>query len=400
MSLFRYQAIDANGQRQGGHLQAENHAQAVARLQAQGLLVVEVRQAQRHWQRALCTHRQLDQAALVRFTEQLATLLEAGQPLESALALQARQANRQPQRELLEGLLAQVKAGASLSSAMGRQSALFSPFYLSLVRAGEATGTLADALAQLAAYLERAQAQRSELISALIYPAFLVAGVLGSLALLLAYVVPQFVPVFSDLGIALPLLTEAILWLGEALARWGLFAALSMVLCICCALFALRDPHRRQTLDAWLLRRGALGAFLQALDTARLAQTLGTLLDKRVALLASLDIARQVASNRAMQAALGRAAQETREGAPLAVALARTQVFPELAVQMIGVGEQSGQLGSMLLKLARIYDKQNQTSIKRFMAALVPTLTLVMTLLVALIMLAILLPLMSLTSNI
>lgn len=400
MSFFRYQAIDAQGQRQAGQLQADNHAQAVARLQAQGLLVVEVRPALGYWQRIAGTRCQLDQASLVRFTEQLATLLEAGQPLESALALQARQANRQPQRDLLEGLLAQVKAGASLSSAMGRQSALFSPFYLSLVRAGEATGTLADALAQLAAYLERAQTQRSELISALIYPAFLVAGVLGSLALLLAYVVPQFVPVFSDLGIALPMLTQVILWLGEGLAHWGLFAALSMALCICCALFAMRDPHRRLKLDAWLLRRGALGVFLQALDTARLAQTLGTLLDKRVALLASLDIARQVASNRAMQAALGRAAEETREGASLAVALARTQAFPELAVQMIGVGEQSGQLGSMLLKLARIYDKQNQTSIKRFMAALVPTLTLVMTLLVALIMLAILLPLMSLTSNI
>src|SRR5690606_8886991 len=110
---------------------------------------------------------------------------------------------------------------------------------------------------------------------------------------------------------------------------------------------ALRDPGRRLALDGWLLRRGALGVFLQAMDTARLAQTLGTLLDKRVALLASLDIARQVASNRAMQAALGRAAEETREGAPLAVALARTRIFPELAVQMIGVGEQSGQLGSM-----------------------------------------------------
>ncbi|WP_251962124.1 type II secretion system F family protein [Pseudomonas sp. Marseille-Q5299] len=400
MIRFRYQAIDGQGQRQAGHFLAESHAQVISGLQSQGLWVVDVRAAQGHWHRMVGARRQLDQAALVHFTEQLATLLEAGQPLESALALQARQASRQPQRELLEGLLAQVKAGASLSSAMGRQSKLFSPFYLSLVRAGEATGTLGDALAQLAVYLGRAQAQRSELISALIYPAFLVAGVLGSLTLLLAYVVPQFVPVFSDLGIALPMLTEAILWLGEGLARWGLFAALCLAICICCALLALLDPHRRQALDAWLLRRGAFGVFLQALDTARLAQTLGTLLDKRVALLASLDIARQVASNRAMQAALGRAADETREGAPLAVALARTGVFPELAVHMIGVGEQSGQLDSMLLKLAHIYDKQNQTRIKRFMAALVPTLTLVMTLLVALIMLAILLPLMSLTSNI
>ncbi|MDR0280521.1 MAG: type II secretion system F family protein [Paucimonas sp.] len=400
MNVFRYQAIDSQGKRFSGQLQAESRGQAVAQLQAQGLLIVEVQALQGGWAVLLAERQQISQPQLVRLTEQLATLLEAGQPLESALALQARQAARRPQRELLERLLAQVKAGEALSSAMIRQGSLFSPFYISLVRAGEASGTLADALAQLAAHLERTQAQRAELVSALIYPAFLVAGVLGSLALLLAYVVPQFVPVFSDLGIVLPLLTEMILWLGEALARWGLFVGVIIALSGCCCVFALRDGRRREQLDAWLLRRGALGKFLQGLDTARLAQTLGTLLEKRVALLASLDITRQVASNRAMQAALGKAAQDTREGTSLALALARTAMFPELAVQMIGVGEQSGQLAAMLLKLARIYDKQNQTSIKRFMAALVPTLTLVMTLLVALIMLAILLPLMSLTSNI
>lgn len=399
MSAFRYQAVARDGTPQSGLVQADSREQAIGRLQAQGLLIVTIR-PQRGGSWTITGARQAIAARqVVHFTEQLATLLEAGQPLESALSQLVRQARGKPMGVLLKRLLEQVKAGASLSAAMAREGRVFSTFYLSLVRAGEATGTLADALAQLAGYLERTQAQRAELHSALIYPAFLVVGVLGSLVLLLAYVVPQFVPVFEDLQVALPLLTQATLWLGEALAQWGLYLGLLVVGAGLAGLIALREPHRRQALDARLLRLGAVGRFLQSLDTARLAQTLGTLLDKRVPLLASLDIACQVANNRALRVALEQATRDTREGATLATALARTQVFPELAVQMIQVGEQSGQLGSMLLKLAAIYDKQTQTSIKRFMAALVPTLTLVMTALVALIMLAILMPLMSLTSN-
>ncbi|WMD20201.1 type II secretion system F family protein [Achromobacter seleniivolatilans] len=399
MIPFRYLAIDGQGKRQTGQLLAESKAEAVARLQAQRMLIIELHVSQGRWETLFSSPR-ISQRQLVRLTEQLATLLDAGQPIESVLELLVRQAARGPQRDVVERLLEQVKAGDLLSTALAREDRVFSSFYISLVRAGEASGTLSESLAHLAEHLERAHAQRTELISALIYPAFLVAGVLGSLGLLLAYVVPQFVPIFADLGIVLPLLTKAVLWLGELMERWGVVMALVAAFSAGCVLVSLRDRRRRERFDASLLRCGALGSFWLAVDVARLAQVLGTLLEKRVALLTSLDIARRVVTNYAMRAAVSKAAQETREGASLADALARTRVFPELAVQMIGVGEQSGQLGEMLLKLARIYDKQNQTSIKRFMAALVPTLTLLMTAMVALIMLAILLPLMSLTSNI
>ncbi|WP_110973387.1 type II secretion system F family protein [Pseudomonas huaxiensis] len=400
MNDYRYRAIDRQGLPVKGQVQAQSREQAISRLQGDDLLIVEVGLRERHWGRLFTLQPRPDAGPVLRFTEQLATLLEAGQPLESALRLLARQRQPRAMRELLARLQQQVKAGASLSSAMSREGRNFSSFYLSLVRAGEASGTLVDALGQLAHYLERAQTQRGELASALIYPAFLLVGVLGSLVLLLAYVVPQFVPVFADLNIVLPALTEAVLGLGEVLVHWGLFIALAGVLSGAGVLLALREPHRRQALHGRLLRSAGLGGFLQALETARLAQTLGTLLSKRVALLASLDIARQVARNLAMRAALTQAAQAVREGLSLAIALERSGVFPELAMHMIRVGEQSGQLGEMLLRLARIYDRQVQTSTKRFMAALVPTLTLLMTLMVALIMLAILLPLMELTSTI
>ncbi|NER58986.1 type II secretion system protein GspF, partial [Pseudomonas sp. MAFF212428] len=315
-------------------------------------------------------------------------------------ALQARQAGKQPMGELLARLLEQVKGGSSLSAAMAEERQVFSNFYLSLVRAGEAAGMLAQTLAQLAHYLERSQSMRSDMISALIYPAFLVVGVLGSLILLLAYVVPQFVPIFKDLNVELPLITEVILHVGEFLAQWTLHLVLLLAVGGWWLAVYLRDPARRLALDTRLLRLKAFGPVMQGMETARFALTLGTLLDKKVSLLAGMNITRQVASNRAMGAALEQATLGAKEGRALSAALEQTRVFPELAVQMIRVGEQSGQLGAMLLKLAEIYDKQTQSTLKRFMAALVPMLTLIMTGLVAIIMLAIMLPLMSLTSNI
>jgi general secretion pathway protein F len=259
---------------------------------------------------------------------------------------------------------------------------------------------LAQTLAQLSHYLERTQTRNRELVSALIYPAFLIIGVVGSLALLMVHVVPQFVPIFRDLNITLPLLTELILVSGEFLMQWGLYLILLAVIGAWWFSRHLRDPIRRLPLDARLLRMKVWGPLLQGIETARFALTLGTLLERKVSLLSGMSITRQVVSNLAIQGALERATLLTKEGCSLSTALEQSKIFPELVVQMIRVGEQAGQLSEMLLKLADIYDKETQCTLKRFMAALVPILTLIMTLLVAIVMLAIMLPLMSLTSNI
>lgn len=343
---------------------------------------------------------QIPGVVIVRFTQQLATLLDAGQPLESALALLARQSDKRSVGELISRLREQVKGGSLLSAAMEQESGTFSNFYLSLIRAGEAAGVLAQTLEQLSYYLERTQGRNRELVSALIYPAFLIVGVVGSLALLMVYVVPQFVPIFRDLNITLPLLTELILVSGEFLTKWGFYLIVLAVIGTWWFSRRLRDPIRRLPLDARVLRMKALGTLVQGVETARFALTLGTLLERKVSLLSGMSITRQVVSNLAVQDALETAALLTKEGCSLSTALEQTKVFPELVVQMIRVGEQAGQLGEMLIKLADIYDKETQSTLKRFMAALVPILTLIMTLLVAVVMLAIMLPLMSLTSSI
>ncbi|WP_458131701.1 type II secretion system F family protein [Pseudomonas sp. R3-41] len=401
MTLFRYRVLDRDGLSTRGQMQAKTIEQAISKLQESGLLIVDIRPAVTTFlSGGLFQKKQIPGVEIVRFTQQLATLLDAGQPLESALALLARQSDKRPVGELISRLREQVKGGSLLSAAMEEENGSFSNFYLSLIRAGEAAGMLAQTLVQLSHYLERTQTRNRELVSALIYPAFLIVGVVGSLALLMVYVVPQFVPIFRDLNVTLPLLTELILVSGEFLMQWGLYLILLAVIGAWWFSRHLRDPIRRLPLDARLLRMKVWGTLLQGIETARFALTLGTLLERKVSLLSGMSITRQVVSNLAIQGALERATLLTKEGCSLSTALEQTKVFPELVVQMIRVGEQAGQLSEMLLKLADIYDKETQSTLKRFMAALVPVLTLIMTLLVAIVMLAIMLPLMSLTSNI
>jgi general secretion pathway protein F len=400
LSLFKYRALDAQGVAQNGTLEAKDQEAAVAALQKRGWMVLQVDSAGLGGLRKALGGGQLNGAALVSFTQQLATLLGAGQPLERSLGILLKQPGQPQTRALIERIREQVKAGKPLSAALEEEGTQFSSLYISMVRAGEAGGALENTLRQLSDYLERSQLLRGEVINALIYPAFLVVGVLGSLALLLAYVVPQFVPIFKDLGVPIPLITEVILGLGEFLSAYGL-AVLAGLIALAWVLIARRkDPARRERHDRRILGIRIIGPLLQRIEAARLARTLGTLLNNGVALLQALVIARQVCTNRALQAQVAQAAESVKGGGTLASAFGAEPLLPDLALQMIEVGEQAGELDSMLLKVADVFDVESKRGIDRMLAALVPTLTVVMAAMVAVIMLAIMLPLMSLTSNI
>ncbi|WP_455922921.1 type II secretion system inner membrane protein GspF [Pseudomonas putida] len=407
MAEFRYRALTVAGESEQGSVQAGDQQAAVAVLQKRGLLVLQVDAMGGAGMRRALNRGALNGAALVSFTQQLATLLGAGQPLERSLGILLKQTHEVKPRALIERIREQVKAGKPLSQALEEEGGQFSTLYISMVRAGEAGGALENTLRQLSDYLERSQTLRGEVINALIYPAFLVVGVLGSLALLLAYVVPQFVPIFRDLGVPIPLITQVILAMGEFLSAWGLMALAAIIVLIWGTAIALRDPARRQRNDLRLLKIKIIGPLLQRIEAARLARTLGTLLSNGVALLQALLIVRQVCSNRAIVAQVEQATEWVKGGGTLASGLSQELpqgrlelLLPELAIQMIDVGEQAGELDGMLLKVADVFDVEAKRGIDRMLAALVPTLTVVMAVMVAVIMLAIMLPLMSLTSNI
>ena len=404
MSQFHYRAVSDGGDIVQGEMEAASVEEVIARLQDQGHTPLEARPANEAGSAGgfagLLKRGPFTGDQLAQFTHQLATLLGAGQPLDRALGILMDLPEGERAKKLIERVRDRVRGGTTLSQAFDEEHGVFPKLYISLVRAGEAGGSLEDTLRRLADYLERSQQLRGSIVNALIYPAFLMVGVLGSLVLLLAYVVPQFVPIFEDMQVPIPLITQAVLALGNLIQSWWWLLLLVIGGGIFLWRARMRDPVYRLAWHGRLLQKRLVGPLLLKVETARIARTLGTLVKNGVPLLSALTIARQVTSNRALDEALAQAAEQVKGGSGLSLALAQSQRFPRLALQMVQVGEEAGQLDTMLLKVADTFELESKRAIDRLLAALVPALTIVMTILVAIIMAAILLPLLSLTSNI
>lgn len=403
MALFRYKALSAAGEALAGTMEAARAEDVVARLQEQGHLPLDVGTSLEEGAGAglatLFRKKALDEAAVLQFTQQLATLLGAGQALDRALGTLLDLPDNPQSRRVIERIRDAVRGGLPLSAALEQQHGLFSRLYVNLVRAGEAGGGLQVALLRLGEYLERAAALKAQVISALIYPILLLVMVLAVCALLLGVVVPQFNDLLASTDVTLPWYTQLVLGSGMFVRTYGLYLFIAGVVALLVAARHFRQPEPRARLDAWLLGRPRIGELLARYETARFARTLGTLLGNGVPLLNGLGIARQVMDNRALGAALERATDEVKTGQGLAFALSRTKLFPRLAVQMVQVGEESGELGAMLLKVADTFDAETQRAIQRALAALVPFITVLMALLVGVVIMAVLVPIYQLTSS-
>ena len=401
MPLFRYKALSPSGEALDGQMEAPSAEDVIARLQDAGNIPMDARPADEGDGRAfgaLFKRATLTQAQVLQFTQQLATLLGAGQPLDRALQILLDLPESEAARKVIERIRDAVRGGAPLSQGLEAEHGIFSRLYINMVRAGEIGGSLDDTLRRLADYLERSKALRESVINALIYPAILVAMVLASLVLLLGYVVPQFMPLFQDLGAELPLLTRIVLALGDLVRGWWWLLIVLIGGGAWWVRRQLRDPERRRGLDAWLLRRGKVGDLVAKLETARLTRTLGTLAKNGVPLLTALAISKNVMGNTALADAVEEASKDVKTGGGLAVSLARSKLFPRLALQMVQVGEESGELDTMLLKVADTFDVEVRNALERVLAALVPLVTIIMAGVIALIVLAILLPILDLST--
>ena len=402
MALYRYKALNARGDVLDGQMEAASGAEVAARLQEQGHLPVEAKLASEAggastW-RALFKPKPFAGQRLVQFTQQLATLLAAGQPLDRALGILLELPDDDASRRIIEDVRDAVRGGGSLSSALERQHGSFNRLFVNMVRAGEAGGNLHETLQRLADYLERARALRTRVVNALVYPAILLAMVGLSLLFLLGYVVPQFAAMYESMDAELPWFSRTLLALGMLVRDWWLAILAIPLLLVLWADRKRRDPAFMRRFDGWLLQRRLAGPLVARLDTARMTRTLGTLLRNGVPLLAALGIARNVLDNRVLAADVDAAADEVKNGVGLSTALGRGKRFPRLALQMIQVGEESGQLDAMLLKTADTFEQETSVAMDRLLAALVPAVTLVLALVVGLVILGVLSPIFDLTN--
>ena len=403
MALFRYKALSSAGETLDGQMEAANADEVIVKLQDQGYLPVEARRADEGGGGLALfsprAKRELDADQIVQFTTQLATLLAAGQPLDRALSILLELPETGEARKVISRIRDVVRGGAPLSVALEQQHGLFSRLYVNLVRAGESGGGLDDALKRLADYLERSRELRARVVNALVYPVILVGLVLLSLIFLLTAVVPPFEELFASLDAPVAWYTSAVLWVSAMLRGWWWLGLLLLVLGAWWLNGRLADPAFRLRLDARLLNMRRVGTLLARMDTARLARTLGTLVGNGVPLLTALNLAGNVLSNRVLAAALEAASAEVKSGSGLGYALGRQKVFPRLAVQMIHVGEESGELDTLLAKVADTFDIETRNALDRLMALLVPAITVAMAALVAAIILAVLLPIYDMTGN-
>jgi general secretion pathway protein F len=404
MALYHYKAVTPAGEIVTGQMDVASNDDVIAKIQDAGNIALEISGAGEGGAGSAGLGNLFQRSAMgptqvLQFTQQLATLLGAGQPLDRALQILLELPESEKARRIIERIRDVVRGGAPLSEALEAEPSVFSRLYVNMVRAGEIGGSLDNTLARLANYLERSKALKESVINALIYPAILVVMVFGALFVLLAFVVPRFAPMFQDMNVELPLITRMVLVFGIALRDWWWAIAGVIVAGLVLLRRQLADPPTRLAFDAWTLRQRVFGALIAKLETARLARTLGTLLKNGVPLLTALGIVRNVLGNSALTEAVDTATEEVKTGGGLAFALGHSKRFPKLALQMISVGEESGALDEMLLKVADTFDIDAKNTVDRMLAALVPILTVVMTLMVAIIMMAILLPILDLTSH-
>jgi general secretion pathway protein F len=407
MARFRYRAVAASGELLQGEMDAVSQATVVERLRGQGHLPLAADEvaagAARRRQLTLMQRlRQpvFGQARVTRreiamMTRELATLLEAGLTLDQSLKLLIELAAGEPLEALLVDLLERIQGGSSLADALAQHDRLFPRVYVSMVRAGETGGALREVLGRLARYLDEAEVLREQVKSALVYPTLLLILAVVSIIILLTVVLPQFTPLFENAGAQLPWLTRAVMLVGDAVQRWWWLMLLAGIGAVGIARRQLRRPARRAQVDRWLLKVPLVGELLAKIDTARFARALGTLLANGVPPLTALAIVQDALTNATLRRALADAATAMKDGGGLAAPLGRSNVFPRLAVHLLGVGEESGQLDPMLLKIAEVFDRDVRSTIERLMALLVPVLTIMLGAIVAVIITSVLMAILS-----
>ena len=403
MPVFEYKAATNSGDVVQGEMEAASQDAVIRRLQAEGHIPIRAeeitRPAPSEAPSAFTFQRRRPGRADVNvFTIELATLLQAGLPLDKALEMLVTIADKSPLREVLEKLLTQVRGGASLSAALEFHGRLFSRFYRNMVKAGEASGALDAALARLAEFMERSRELRDSVLSALLYPIVLVVVGILSMAVILGLVIPKISQMFAEAGQQLPWFTRIVVAAGGLVENYWWLMALGFVGIYIFMRRQYADPVSRSRWDGRLLRLPLVGALIARLEAARFTRTLGTLLGNGVPLLDAIAIAKEVVANQVIAEGIRRVTEQVRQGEGLARPLTEARVFPPLAGHLMQVGEESGNLEAMLMQLAQIYEREVQSALRRLMAVLEPTLILGLAVIIAAIILSVVMAILSINN--
>jgi len=400
---FTYRAADRRGQTIEGVMEAADARGVVERLQRDAYFPIKISpQTERRSVLGISWpglgRGRISRREVLSFTHQLGTLVEAGLPLDRALVILEDLAPNPRLRAITTDLLKGIRGGSSLAEAMAKhQPRPFSRLAVNMVRAGEKGGVLEATLKRLAELLEETQEFKETLVSALIYPILLTAAGAAAVVFLLTFVIPRFVDIFKDLGQSLPLPTQILLAVSGAVQQyWWLIAAVVVGLVLGIRM-ALGSASGRWQWDRLALRLPLLGEVVLKTETARFARILGTLLKSGVPVLTALGVVRELSGNQVLGRAIDRVSEGVRRGAGISGPLKESQAFPAMAVHIVRVGEETGRLEEMLLKLAADLESEVRRLVKRLMGLLEPSIILIMGLVVGFIVVALLMAIFSIT---
>jgi general secretion pathway protein F len=400
MPVYEYIALDSGGRRRKGIVDAGTIAAARQKLRETEVFPVEIvetadRKREETAARGGAIHlfRRVGLRELAVMTRQLATLIGAGLPLVPSLTALVAQIRHPVLKTTLARIKDEVNEGNSLTQSMSHFPEVFPPFYINMVRAGEASGTINLVLDRLADFNESQQALKTKIRSALAYPLFMFFIGSGVLFFLVAFVVPNITNIFRDMHQTLPAITVFLLVVSGFFKIFWWVIILVLIMAIAGLRFAIRKTEQGQLAwDKFKITAPLFGPLNQKIAVARFSRTLGTLLQSSVPLLAALEIAKNVVNNLIVAEQIRIVAKDVEEGQNLSAPLSRSDFFPSIAVEMIAVGEQSGNIEAMLFRIADSYEKEVEASILLVTSLLEPAMILVMGAVVGFIVISVLLP--------
>jgi general secretion pathway protein F len=372
VALFSYKATSREGEVLEGFIEAADEQSAAERLKNSGLIPLKVASPEERIKKRFSLRPA--RGDLLTFTAELSALLNAGLPLDRSLTILTGVIENRVMKKAGQAILKSIRGGSSFSEALMKHPKVFPKLYVSMVKAGESGGVLDLVLYKLNEFLETSKEMRDYVLSALIYPALLLVTSGVSIVILLTYVIPKFSIIFEEVGDLLPLPTRMLLGVSAFIrSSWWVF-----LLAVFASAFLIRRYVRtdegRTRFDALKLK--FLGDIVVKLETARFCRTLGTLLKSGVPMMEAISGAREVIGNRVISSALGNLPRGIKEGRGMAAPLTEAHFFPPLALSLIRVGEETGQLDEMLLKVASTYEKGLKTAVKRFMSLFEPAMIL------------------------
>lgn len=379
MTTYHFRAVSSDGKPRAGTLAAEDEKRVTQELRRQGLIPLYVGtapQGRAEFQLPkLHFGRKRD---VLFFTQELSTLLNAGVPLDRAIFITSELSERAEFRAVINEVLRLVKGGKSLADALSSKPEYFPAIYTNMVRAGEASGSLAAIFERLAEYEKNRDELRGYIISSMVYPALLTVVGFGSIATLLYYVVPRFAGAFAASSARIPPMTQAMLDLSTFVRAWGPWILLGLVVALAFFRYYISTREGRYWWDSFRLRLPVLGEALRKEQTAQFTRAMGTLIANGVPLVQSLSISRGIMTNRRMSDALELVAQGIKRGEGISQPLVASGQFPPLTAHLLSIGEETGRLDTMFLRAADIFDADTRAAIKRFTSLFEPLIILIM----------------------